>query len=147
MKTIKAKYYEESKQIIPLDPQPVRVQGQWMYERTGTDELGEFCIIDFIVEGDTYFDYDAATQKTHQPLEVKITEEEWNQEPKSNTETINTQKFLDVLDAKEPTSQELPTTNTEMNQLISLMVTEKPTLTIRQRFSNVLHAISLLFRK
>lgn len=147
IKTIKAKYYEESKEVIALDPQPVRVKGQWNYERTGTDEKGEYCIIDFMIEGETYFDYDAANQNTYQPLEVKITEEEWNQEPKDKSETINTQRFLDVLDAKEPTLQELPTTNIGTNPQTSLTVTEKLIQTTKQFCLSVYNATSSLFRK
>lgn len=145
IKTIKAKYYEESKEVIPLDPQPIRIKGEWNYERTGTDEKGEYCIIDFMMEGDTYFDYDAAKQNTHQPLEVTITEEEWNKPVENNTATIDTQKFLDAL-AEEPTLQKLVTTNTETIPQISLMETEKLTPTIKQRFLNVCTAMKLLFR-
>jgi hypothetical protein len=145
MKTIKAKYYEETKEIIPLDPQPLRVKGEWKLERVGTDEKGEYCIIDFMVEGDTYFDYDAGKQNITQPLEVTITEEEWNKPVESNIETIDTQKFLDAL-AEEPISQKSPTISIEMNQPISLMEIEKLTPTIKQRFLNVCTAIKLLFQ-
>lgn len=144
MKTIKAKYYEETKEIVPLDPQPLRVKGEWKLERVGTDEKGEYCIIDFMVEGDTYFDYDAGKQNTTQPLEVTITEEEWNK-PANNTETIDTQKFLDAL-AEVATSPKSAITNTETNQQISLTDTEKLIPTIGQRFLNACYAIKSIFQ-
>lgn len=80
MKMIKAKFYPETNEVIPLDPQPIRVQGQ--FERipsTGTDEIGEYIIIDFVQEKDVLFEYDTKAPPKRESDLLEIKEEEWNQ--------------------------------------------------------------------
>jgi hypothetical protein len=78
MKVVKTKYYEASNNLVPLDPQPVRsVDGKWNYERSGTDELGNYVVIDFISEEPVFLEYDAEGNKEKTELTI-ITEDEWN---------------------------------------------------------------------
>jgi hypothetical protein len=125
----------------------VRVKGVYDYQRAGTDEKGEFVVIDFISEESTYFEYDVTKQNTREPLEVIITEEEWKTPTEKDTATIETQNYLDVLNASAPTSPKLPITNTEMNKQTCLTDKEKLTQTIARYYCNALAAIKSAFRQ
>lgn len=144
-KVVKAKYYAETGDIIPLDPQPVRVQGLYSYARSGTDEAGEYVVIDFMTEEDVYFGYDAANQLTSQPLEINITEDEWNKPVENDTETMDMQNQGNAGNANPPTLQKSPTINLKMSPQTCLTVIGKSTPTIKQRFSNVWDAITSNF--
>ena len=84
MKVVKAKYYQETNEVVTLDPQPERsADGTWGYERTGKDEKGDFVVIDFITEESQYFEYIANDSSTTLSFK-ETTEEEWNK-----TETLD----------------------------------------------------------
>ena len=146
MKVVKARYYEATNEIIPLDPQPIRVGGRWNHERTGTDERGEFVVIDFISEESVYFDYDAVSPIESKELKV-TTEAEWLKP--AILDTVNTDLLLSesVPTVDVNISEKLVTTNTEMNQAISLTVIEKLTKTIKQLFLSALDVVTSTFRK
>lgn len=147
MKVMKTKYYESTGDLIPLDPQPLRsIDGTWDYERSGTDELGDFVVIDFITEESVYFDYD--TGPVGQSSELKITtEEEW-----LKPATLDIASMDILLSESVPTvdaniSEKLPTTDLRMNQATSQTVIEKLMQTIGQLYSSALDVIAWIFRK
>ena len=151
MKTVKARYYEATEDIIPLDPQPIRkFDGTWDYERTGTDENGDFVVIDFITEGNQYLSYDSEKPPTKAMLEsplakLEITEDEWNKPATLDIENMDS-LLSSVVNVDANISESLVTTNTEMNQVTSLMETKNTTSTIKQLFLSALDAVKSNFR-
>lgn len=146
MKVLKAKYYSETQEVIPLDPQPVRINGVYNYERSGTDEKGEYVVIDFMIEGDTLMEYDTKKQNRAEPLEVIITEEEWNKQIVIDIDQDTTELKENVANVEVTSLQKSSTINTEKKELISTMETEKSTQTIVRFFLNVWDAIKSIFR-
>ena len=140
MKVVKAKYYSVTEEIVPLDPQPIRINGVFMYERSGMDEKGEYVVIDLMVEGDTLMEYDTKNQNRANPLEVIITEEEWNKEIPIDLETTMELEESNV-NVDVTSSLESPTINTKMKEPTSTTETEKLMGTIARFFSNVWAAI------
>lgn len=76
MKQIKAKMYPDvlddqgNAKIIPMRPSLTAVTDK--KEFSGTDETGEYVVIDLIVGEETYFEYDAETK-----TEKEVGETEW----------------------------------------------------------------------
>ena len=148
MKVVKAKYYEESGEIIPLDPQPtLRVNGVLQYDRKGTDEKGEFVVIDFISEEATYFEYEA-DNSGKEASDFKITtEEEWSKPATQNTENMASLLLNDVDTVNVSTLEKSSTTNTKMNLATSRMAIGNLIQTIVQRCLNALDVVISIFRK
>jgi hypothetical protein len=147
MKVVKAKYYEATNELIPLDPQPsIRVNGRLQYDRTGTDDKGDFVVIDFISEEATYLEY-TAKDGGGDAFDLKITtEEEWLQPATLNTENMDLLLSEDALTVDANTSEKLATTNTEMNQVTSLTGIAKLKATIARLFFSAYDAIISIFR-
>jgi hypothetical protein len=147
MKVVKAKYYKETNEIIPLDPQPKRkADGAWDYERLGVDEKGEFNVIDFITEESHFFEYDISDGTINKELK-ETTEEEWNKTETLDIETMDSILQGNVENAAVNTSQESVTTSTKMNPQTSLTETGKSMSTIGQLFYNAYNAIIKSFQR
>lgn len=145
MKVVKAKYYEETNEIIQLDPQPVRdVDGKWDYERSGSDEKGNFVVIDFISEKPVYFGYNADSINEKNELTI-ITEEEWNKTPTLDIENMDITGQEPVESVDVLTLQRSSTTNTKTSQATFTMVIERLLQTTAQLFSNAWAAIKSIF--
>lgn len=140
MKVVKARYYEETQELIPLDPQPLKIAGVYQYERSGTDDKGSFVVIDMITEGNTFLEYDSLTQRTVEPLEIIITEEEWNKPININLEDTTESKESNV-NVDVTSLQKLPTTNLKMKVQTFTMATKKFIQSIKQYCLNVYNAI------
>ncbi len=87
MKQIKAKYYPETKQIVPIEQKlPLIGEEPEKIPSKGTDEIGDFIVIDFITEDKpTFFDYDIEDKHDEDGVLINrlvttktIGEEEWN---------------------------------------------------------------------
>ncbi|MDD3412614.1 MAG: hypothetical protein PHY47_01305 [Lachnospiraceae bacterium] len=92
MKKVKAKYYPETETLIPLPPikpnltaldEPVSTIKQ---EFNGTDELGDWVLIDIIQDKDTFFGYNVEAVKDNSGrlirnkiTETEICEETWSE--------------------------------------------------------------------
>jgi hypothetical protein len=147
MKVVKAKYYKETSDLIPLDPQPVRgIDGTWDYERTGKDEKGEYVVIDFITEESHFFEYNASEDTTNKELK-ETTEEEWNQTAILDIETMDLMLQSNVQNVDVNISQELVTTNTKTNRPTFLTAIGKLTSIIEQLFCSVYNAITKNFQR
>lgn len=146
MKVVKAKYYEASNEIIPLNPQPIRINGAWVYERAGMDAKGEYVVIDFISEDSVYFDYDANGTTETKELQV-TTEEEWHKPAILDTENMDLllSESAHTVDAN--ILEKSVITNIEQNQVTSQMGIVKLIQIIKQRCLSVLGAITSIFRK
>lgn len=146
MKVVKARYYETTNEIVPLDPQPVRnVDGTWDYQRAGSDEKGEFVVIDFISEEAHYFEYEANGDTISKDLK-ETTEEEWNKTETRDIESMDLILRSNAVSVDVSTLQELPTTNLKMNLPTSSTVTERLTSIIVRLFSSAYNAILKIFR-
>lgn len=146
MKVVKAKYYKESNDLIPLDPQPKRnVDGTWDYERTGVDEKGEFTVIDFITEESHFFEYNASEDILSKELK-ETTEEEWNKIEILDIETMDSILQGNAENVDVSTSQELATTNTKTSLRTFSTAIEKSMSTIGRLFSSAYNAITKSFR-
>jgi hypothetical protein len=146
MKVVKARYYEASNEIIPLDPQPIRVNGKWDYQRSGTDEKGDFVVIDFITEESVYFDYDAGGLQEAKELKV-TTEEEWAQPATLDTASMDLLPLESVPTVDASTLEKSLITSTEMSQATSQTVIEKLIQIIVQPFLSAYAAIISIFRE
>jgi hypothetical protein len=145
MKVVKAKYYDKTDEIIQLDPQPVRgVDGKWDYERSGSDEKGNFVVIDFISEKPVYFGYNADGINEKNELTI-ITEEEWNKTPTLDIENMDITGQEPVESVDVLTLQKSSTTNTKTSQATFTMVIERLLQTTAQLFSNAWAAIKSSF--
>lgn len=147
-KIVKAKYYKDHDLLVPLNPQPERVKGQWAYERSGTDELGSWVVIDHITGGESLAEYDTKLNEMGNVKIVhEITEDEWNKPATLDIESMDKLLLSDVEPVVVSTSQESLTTNSKTNQPTSSMETEKLWSIIVQLFSNVYAAIISIFRR
>lgn len=152
MKIVKARYYKATEEIIPLNPQPIRrFDGTWDYERTGTDENGDFVVIDFATEGDHYLSYDSEKPPTKAMLEsplvrLEITEDEWNKPAILDIENMDS-LLSSVVNVDANISENLVTTSTEMNQATSPMETKSIISTTKQLFLNAYDAVKLNFQR
>lgn len=147
IKVIKAKYYQITNEIVPLDPQPVRDnQGRWDYQRSGTDEKGEFVVIDFLTEDAVYLEYDATSDKTKEDLQV-TTEDEWNRPVTLDIESMEAKLQNDAQTVDVITLQESHTTSLKTSQQTCSTVIERLLLTIVRLFSNAYNAIIKNFRQ
>lgn len=146
MKVLKVKLYEDTQEIVPLDPQPVKVNGQWNYDRSGTDEKGDYVVIDFITEESTYLEYNATGEVATSNLQV-TTEEEWNKPAISDTEILKALELNSAQDVSLPTLPKCLITNTETNQQTSLTETESSTLTTKSRSLGVWDVIISKFQR
>ncbi len=147
MKVVKAKYYEETNEISPLDPQPIRNKdGSWSYERFGLDEKGKFVIIDFISEDSKYFEYEASEELVIKDLK-ETTEEEWNKPVTLDIESMDStlQKNAGTVDVN--TLQEFLTTNTKTSPPTFSTGIGKLMSIIGRLFSNVCNAIKKSYRR
>lgn len=146
MKVVKAKYYKETNDLIPLDPQPQRnVDGTWNYDRTGIDEKGEYTVIDFITEESHFFEYDAVKDMTSKELK-ETTEEEWNKTETPDIETMDLILQGNVTNVDVNTSQESATTNSKTSPRTFSTAIEKLMSTIGQLFSSAYNAITKSFQ-
>ena len=146
MKVVKAKYYKETNELIPLDPQPIRsVDGTWNYERTGVDEKGEFNVIDFITEESHFFEYNACEAILSKELK-ETTEEEWNQTETLDIETMDSILQSNVENVDVSTSQESAIISSKTSPQISLTETGKSMSIIARLFYNAYNAITKSFR-
>lgn len=147
MKVVKAKYYEETNEIIPLDPQPERNKdGSWSYERLGSDDKGKFVVIDFISEDSTYFEYAALGELATKDLK-ETTEEEWNKPVTLDIESMDSilQGDAEIVDVN--TSQEFPIINTKTSPQTFSMGIGKLMSIIGRLFSSVCNAITKSYRR
>jgi hypothetical protein len=146
MKVVKAKYYQETNEVVTLDPQPKRsTDGTWDYERTGKDEKGDLVVIDFITEESQYFEYIANDSSTTLSFK-ETTEEEWNKTETLDIESMDLILQSNVQDAAVSISPELPVINTKTSHQTFLMATGKLIRTIVQPFFSVYNAIIKNFR-
>jgi hypothetical protein len=146
-KLVKAKYYKEPDLIVVIDPQPERVRGQWAYQRSGTDELGEWVVIDYITGNDNLAEYDTSTTQLGNTIVVnEITEDEWNKPATLDIENMDLLLSSNVQNVDVSTLQESHTTSLKTNQQIYSTETEKLWSTIVRLFLNVYDAIMSRFR-
>ena len=149
-KVVKAKYYKDHDLLIPLDPQPQRVRGEWVYERSGTDELGNWTVVDHITGDQVLAEYDTneITIASDNDIVVhEVTEEEWNKPATLDIESMDKLLLSNVQAVDVSTSQESHTTSLKTNQQISSTATEKWWSIIVRLFSNVYAAIISKFRE
>lgn len=87
MKQIKAKYYPETKKIVPIEQKlPLIGEEPEKIPCKGTDEEGDYIVIDFVTEDKpTFFDYDITDQVDEDGVLINrlvttkiIGEEEWD---------------------------------------------------------------------
>ena len=147
-KIVKAKYYKEPDLIVVMDPQPERVKGQWAYQRTGTDELGDWVVIDYITGNDDLAEYDTSTAQLDNGVVInEITEEEWNKPATLDIESMDLLLSSNVQTANVSTSQESHTTSLKTNQQTSSTETEKWWSIIVRLFLSVYAVITSKFRQ
>lgn len=152
MKVIKVKYYEDidddEEKIVPLDPQPVKKNGEWDYEKKGTDEKGDYIVIDYIIEDPVYINYDSEKPTDLKAKELDIiTEEEWNETVTLDIESMDLTSHENVESVDANTSQEFTTTNSKTNRQTCSTGIGKSTSTIGRLFSSVCNAITSSFRR
>jgi hypothetical protein len=147
-KLVKAKYYKEPDLIVVMDPQPERVKGQWAYQRAGTDELGDWVVIDYITGNDSLAEYDTSTTQLGNTVVVnEITEDEWNKPATLDIENMDLLLSSNVQTVDVSTSQESHTTSLKTNPQIYSTETEKWWSIIVRLFLNVYAAITSKFRQ
>lgn len=147
-KLVKAKYYKESDLIVVMDPQPERVRGQWAYQRVGTDELGEWSVIDYITGNDSLAEYDTSTTQLGDTVVVnEITEDEWNKPATLDIENMDLLLSSNVQNVDVSTSQESHTTSLKTNPQIYSTETEKWWSIIVRLFLSVYAVITSKFRQ
>lgn len=86
MKQVKAKYYPETQNIIPIETKlPILGEAHARHDYSGTDEDGDWVLVDFITGESAFYDYDIEEtcdekgKVVSQQVKTKtIGEDEWN---------------------------------------------------------------------
>lgn len=144
----KAKFYPEVKdlqgnpKIVPLETKPNFTEltnPSPKPEYKGTDEHGDWILIDFIHGDDTFMEYkvyetkDKYGRKVHDTCQIEITEKEWDQiEADSHLETTNKKPLNVSVDA--PTSKRSKSISTGKIQQICSTVKKKWSKTMQYLF-------------